>query len=246
MEPRSGTRNRAVLGLAAAIAVIAIIVGIVVLTRDDNDGDIVGTDTTSQPSTTTGPSTTDTAARPQVDAAVPVFPDPSTTRRFDDPVSAARAFATDLVGFVDPVVGAFAQGDSRSGEVEVRSVASGQPTTVLVRQLQDDTWFVIGASAESIRLDSPAQGATLSSPERLTGAASAFEGHVAVRLLADGVAEPIAETYVTGRGDGVLGDFSGELTFTAPAGARHGVLVLSEPSAKDGATIAATVIRVHF
>jgi hypothetical protein len=151
-----------------------------------------------------------------------------------------------MLGFVDPIVGDFAQGDTRSGEVEVRSFAQGKPTTVLVRQLEDDTWFVLGASVESIRLDTPEAGAPISSPEQLTGAASAFEGTVDVRLFVDGVTDPIAETFVTGRGDGVLGDFTGELTFDLPAGAQHGALVLSEASAEDGSTVAATVIRVHF
>jgi hypothetical protein len=43
-----------------------------------------------------------------------------------------------------------------------------------------------------------------------------------------------------------MGPFSGELAFDLPADAQHGVLVLLEPSAEDGSTIAATVIRVHF
>ena len=47
-----------------------------------------------------------------------------------------------------------------------------------------------------------------------------------VRLYADGVQEPIGETFVTGRGDGVLGDFTGEIEFTNDTGATHGVLVL--------------------
>lgn len=143
------------------------------------------------------------------------------------------------------VVSDFMPGDSRSGEVELRGVVGGRPTTVFVRRLEDDTWYVIGTSVESIRLDAPSTGATVSSPLSLTGAAWAFEGHVAVRLYADGVTEPIAESYVLGRGD-EMGDFAGELTFEVPVGAEHGTLVLFEPSAKDGGTIAATVIRVRF
>ena len=57
-----------------------------------------------------------------------------------------------------------------------------------------------------------------------------------VRLYADGVQEPIGETFVTGRGDGVLGDFTGEIEFTNDTGATHGVLVLNSASGEDGAT----------
>ena len=63
---------------------------------------------------------------------------------------------------------------------------------------------------------------------------------------ADGSNAPIGATNVLGRGDGVLGDFEGELAFTVPEGATHGVLVLSEASAEDGTTVAATAIRVRF
>ena len=73
-----------------------------------------------------------------------VAPGPHTSQRFDDPVAAARSFAVDFVGMTDPVVGEFQPGDSRSGEVPVRGFADGAPSAVLVRQLEDDTWFVIG------------------------------------------------------------------------------------------------------
>lgn len=247
---RAHNRNRVLLGIGSAAAVIAIVVGVLALTGDDKKSiDTVDTtsttSTTEATTTTTEATTTTTTFTPTVDPAVPVFPDASSSRRFDDPVALTFAFAHDMIGFSDPIVGAFAQGDSRSGEVEVRSFAQGGPTTVFVRQLEDDTWFVVGASVDTIRLDTPSQGATIASPEALAGEAFAFEGHVAVRLYVDGVAEPIAQTFVTGRGD-QMGPFAGELTFTVPAGARHGVLVLLEPSARDGSTSAATVIRVHF
>ena len=51
-------------------------------------------------------------------------------------MSAARGFATDYVGFTDPIVGEFQQGDARSGEVPVQATVIGPITTVLVRQLR--------------------------------------------------------------------------------------------------------------
>ncbi len=251
---RDDDRTRWTIGLGSAAAIIAIVVGVVVLTSGDGDdtsvvADSSTTSTTALEETTTteaSETTTTTTAFASVDPATPVFPDPATSRRFDSPEAVAQAFATDLVGFEAPILGDFQQGDTRSGEIEVRAFAEGAPTVVAVRQLEDDTWFVIAASTESIELAVPAFGEPLSSPQALEGRAHAFEGTVNVRLFADGTSEPIAETFVTGRGDGVLGDFTGELTFTAPAGATHGVLVLSSGGGESGAPIAALVVRVEL
>lgn len=244
------SRKRVLIGLGAVAVVIAVVVGAVVLTRDD-DEPVATEDTTTTTeapttTTTTEDTTTTTAVFQTVDPDLPVYPDPTTSQRFEDPVALATSFARDFVGFTDPVVGEYAAGDSRSGEIEVRAFAGGAPTTVLVRQLEDDTWFVIGAVTDSIRLATPESGALISSPQPLVGMAYAFEGTVIVQLYVDGTQEPIAETFVTGRGDGVLGDFSGELTFTDTTGATHGVLMLTSNSGEDGAPIEASVIRVKL
>lgn len=238
---RRTTRNRA-LGVAAAAAVVAVVVGIALSDDDSTQIAAGGGTSTTEPA----PATSTTVPVPTaVDPSVPVFPDPASGRRFLDPQEVATAFATDVLGYTTLVVSDFMPGDSRSGEVELRGFVGGRPTTVAVRRLEDDTWYVLGTHVESIRLDSPSAGAAVSSPLSLTGAAWAFEGHVAVRLYADGVTEPIAESYVLGRGD-EMGDFVGELTFDLPPGAQYGTLLLFEPSAKDGGTIAATVVRVRF
>jgi hypothetical protein len=241
-------RKRLLIGLGAAAAIAAVVVGAVVLTGDDDDPvvseDTTTTSTTESTTTTTESTTTTTTGFQTVDPAVPVFPDPTTSQRFESPEAVALAFITDLVGFTNPVMGEFAQGDTRSGEIEARPFADGAPTTVLVRQLEDDTWFVIGATTDSIRLATPASGDTIGSPQPLTGMAYAFEGTVDVRLYVDGTQEPVGETFVTGRGDGVLGDFEGALEFTNAGGATHGTLVLTSGGGEDGAPIAAQVIRV--
>ncbi len=255
---RDDNRKRMLIGLGSAAAVLALVVGALVLAGGDDDEPVATdgttstteetTTTTAEPSTTTEETTTTTAAPafPTVDADQPVFPDPTSSQRFDDPVAAATAFATDLIGFSAPIVGELAQGDSRSGEIEVRGFADGAPTLVLLRQLEDDTWFVLGALTESIQLTTPTAGDSVSSPLALAGAAYAFEGTVDVRLFLDGTQGPVAETFVTGRGDGELGDFTGELDFTNDAGATHGVLVLTSEGGEDGAPIAAQVIRVRL
>jgi hypothetical protein len=248
MEPRPDNRKRLLIGLGAAVLVIGIVLAAVVFTNDDDPvtaDDTTTTTSSTTTSSTTSSSTTTTTVFQGVDPDVPVFPDPTTSQRFDDPAAAARAFAV-FAGFSDPVVGEFQQGDARSGEIELRAFAEGAPSVVLLRQLEDDAWYVIGVTTDSIRLTTPQIGDTLTSPQPLEGQAYAFEGTVQVRLYADGVQEPIGETFVTGRGDGVLGDFAGELEFTNDSGATHGVLVLYSESGEDGSTVEVSAIRVRL
>lgn len=74
------------------------------------------------------------------------------------------------------MVGAFQQGDSRSGEVEVRPVADGPVTTVLLRRLSgEDSWSVLGATTDSIRVTSPEALAVITSPVTVRGAAWTVE-----------------------------------------------------------------------
>jgi hypothetical protein len=250
MQGTKDNRSRWLLGLGAVVAVLAVVVAALVISSDDGDDDIDTTDstttTTGDDSTTSSSEGTTSTSTPTVDPESTVFPDALASRRFDSPEPLVEAFATELLGYSDPVLGELQQGDARSGEIELRPRADGAVTTVLVRQMEDSTWFVLGAVVDSIQLTAPEAGATITSPTALEGAAYAFEGTVDVRLFADGSPEPIGQTFVTGRGDGELGDFTGELTFDVPAGVEHGVLVLSEAGGEDGSTNAATVIRVHF
>jgi hypothetical protein len=244
---RSDTRKRVLIGLGAAAAVAALVLAAVVLTDDDSEPvSSEDTTTTSEATTTsTTEASTTTTTFEGVDPDVPVYPDPTTSQRFDSPGSAAAAFAT-FVGYTHPVLGEFQQGDARSGEVEVRSNPNGAPTTILLRQLEDDAWYVIGVTTDSIHLANPQPGDTISSPQELKGQAYAFEGNVVVRLYVDGVQEPVAQTNVTGRGDGVLGDFTGQLQFTNDTGATHGVLVLNGTSGEDGGATEVAAIRVRL
>jgi hypothetical protein len=233
--------------LGAAVALLAVVVGVLVVAGDDDDpgpGPSSTTSSTVASSTTVAASST-TVPAGDIDTAM--FPDRLGARSFTDARTVAAAFATEELGFTDPVVGPFNAGDSRSGEVAVRVTEAGPPTVVLVRQLSDDHWYAIGAAAESIVLTTPTAGAVLSSPQPLLGQAYAFEGSVNVALYVDGNDDPIAETVVTGRGDGVLGDFAGEIDFTVPSETTRGRLVLRSLSAQDGTTtLAATAVRVRF
>jgi hypothetical protein len=209
---------------------------------DTNGSRPATTSTTTSSSVTTAVPTTVPAGD---DLATAVWPDPSHSQRFDDPVAAARSFAVDLVGFTDPVVGEFRQGDARSGEVEVRPTPTGPVTTVLVRQLGgDDTWWVLGSTTTNIEVDQPTAGEQVSSPVRLAGRANAYEGNVNVQIVTDGSTEPLVESYVTGM-MGELGPFDREVEFPNP-GSGRGAVLFRTFSEEDGSVWEAAVVRVSF
>jgi hypothetical protein len=151
-------------------------------------------------------------------------------------------------------VGEFRPGDARSGEVPVRPTARGPETTVLVRQLSDDHWYVIGSATEDIGVDRPASGQLLvDSPQPLAGRALAFEGTVRVELvayLADGRHVSLGETIVTGSGSPPAGPFTGSLDWS-PASADMepvGVLIFStaDESAETGGAWQAVALPVRL
>jgi hypothetical protein len=215
-----------------------------------DDGTTTEPDTTTteaETTTTEADGTPDPTAPPPptpVDPASVVFPDPFTSQRFDDPVNLARAFAVDVAGMEDPVVGELMQGDARSGEVEVRPRQDGPPSTVLVRQMDDDAWFVIAAVNDEIRLEEPENGGEVGNPVQLRGEARAFEGTVLVSVLADG-AGVVGEGFVTGGGSEIL-PFEGEIDVDLPDDATHGIVLLYTDSAEDGSVWSFMAVRVVF
>lgn len=235
------TRRQWRIGGAAVAAVLVLLAAVVGIRALDDDEAAVSTDTTMS-TTTTGvePTTTTTTV---VDTSTAVWPTGGST--YHDPVEAARGFAVDFVGFTDPVVGEFMQGDGRSGEVEVRAKADGAATTVFVRQLDAEHWWVLGSGTEDIVVEAPAAGDVVASPVTVTGRARAFEGTVVVRVVADGSTAVLGQGVVTGRGDGVLGPFSGSVDFAPPPSDAGAVLFLTE-SAEDGRVWQASVLRVRF
>jgi len=244
-----------VVALFLAMVVTVLLTALVmVLWQDDADDGAAPTTAptvTSAPTVTTEPATTTTTASttttvvvPPVDASTAVFPYAAGSLRFDDPAGAARGFAVDFLGFTDPLLGEYMAGDSRSGEIEVRPESRGPATTVFVRRLGDDTWWVLGSATEHITVERPATGATITSPVAVGGEALAFEGHVVVEVRQDGTAGPIGTGSVTG-GGGPSAPFEGEITFTEPT-ADYGALVFLTRSARDGQVWQASTLRVRF
>jgi hypothetical protein len=235
--PRPPARRRIIVALATISAVALIAVALVVANRGGED--TATTTTTVAPTTTAAPSTT-----VPVDTTTAVYPSASSATRFDDPVAAARSFAVDFLGFVDPVIGELQQGDSQSGEVEVRPSSSGPVTTVLVRRL-GDTWWVLGAATRNIELREPTALATISSPVRLQGVSTAFEANVSVEIRQDGARSALGEGYVMGGSMGELAPFDGTVTFADPS-ASMGAIVLYTASMENGNIWEASVVRVRL
>lgn len=266
MEPNSDRpsnpfADRRGLGAALGIvAVVALLVGVFLFIQRDDEPDssevAAGGSTTTvtddATTTTDGPTTTarttttsaDDGGLDDAEQRLVVWPAPG-EETFDDPVDAATSFATDLAGFVKPRIGEFRAGDSRSGEVEVRAERDQQVTTVLVRRLGDDNWYVIGATTPNIVLDTPSPGAAVSDPVELAGRARAFEGNVQVSVFTRGDDDPIGEGFVTGSGGGELGPFEGEVEFDDP-GEGFGVVLLYVSSARDGVVTEAVAVPVRF
>jgi hypothetical protein len=194
--------------------------------------------------TTTDPSTTVASVPDEVRTAI--WPWFETDVRYADPVEAAVGFATDSLGFVDPIASEFMAGDSRSGEVEIRSFDTGPATVVFVRQLtDDDSWWILGAASENITIDEPEALAEVTSPLTVSGTALAFEGTVDVQLRADGNGEPIFEGFVTASGGPEMGPYSETFEFTSP-GETGGALVMLSLSSEDGSTLEASAMRIFY
>ena len=239
---RGGSRGLLFVGAFVAAALLVAVV-VILITRGDGGGNsAVTTVTTTTPSTTR----TSSSTTAPLTASLAIWPTTSSTVHYADPVDAARAFVTGYVGFVNPVVGAFQQGDSRSGEVPVQARTAGPVTTVLVRQLgSDGSWSVIGSSTPNIQVTAPAVLATVTSPVTLAGNSTAFEATVNVEVREDSNATPLGKGFVMGGANGQMGPFTATLAFTKPAAAA-GALIFMTLSPETSTVSEATVLRVKF
>ncbi len=229
----SGMRSR---GLRARV----LVVGVVALVLS-----ACGSTSTS-PSTTTSGATTSTSEATAVQPATAIWPFVRSSDRYSDPVAAARSFAISYLGFVDPVVGPFQQGDQRSGEVTVRSSLSGPITTVLVRQVTSDhSWWIIGASTPNLQIQSPSALAAVTSPVVVSGQSTAFEATINLEVRQDGSTTPLVKGIGMGGSMGVMGPFSTSLSFPAPS-ERAGAIVVETFSAENGNVQEASVVRISF
>lgn len=256
-EPSNRGRKAVIVLLVAALVAALVWVAILLMQQADGAGQN-GPGTPAAPETsaspgspgvsspTSAPTPTSTASDlPAAESSIVVWPDPGGTLRYGAPEEAASGFAEEFAGFTDPVYGEFMQGDSRSGELEVRAIADGAVTTVLLRRLSDNHWYAIGAVSSEIQLDAPAAGEAITSPVALSGSSRAFEATVEVAVRSHGIAEPLGTGIVMGGSGPDPGPFNGTVQWENP-GSGGGALLLFATSAMDGSVWTATAVPVRF
>lgn len=252
-SPLTDTQRWTITG-AAAVAVLLAVALLVVSAGDDEDdvASVAETTTTTETeaeTTTTAPAdsaTTTTTFAPEVDPFAVAFPAPEDSRRFDAPASAARAFAADVLGFTEIVLGVAEPTGDTSADVVVQDREDGPETVVFLEQLGDGAWYVVGAGTDDIVVDTPAPGTSLASPFETTGEALAYEGTVEVLVLVQGEPTPIGQGAVTGSGVPPAGPFEGRIGFTPPEAPVPGVLVYRVRSPEDGRVVRASAVLVRI
>ncbi len=191
-------------------------------------------------------------------------------RSFTDPVETARLFGSWYLGMVSPATFG-SPTPVAGGRLEVKlgfttgeggnPIADPQPTMSVFLMSGDadgdlGPWTVVGATSPNIVVTAPTTLQTISSPTALRGQATAFEGTVGVEVREDPTVEGtdfemadgrvLGTSFVTGRGDGILGDFAGEVAFDPPTRSA-GAVIFQERSAADGVgVLRATVVKVAF
>ncbi len=198
--------------------------------------------TTSGATTSTNVTTTTVVLQP----TSAIWPFASTPTRFATPMLAAQTFALDYLGFTNPIFEPFQRGDTRSGEVPVRTSLNGAVTTILVRQVtSDESWWVIGAVSPNISITTPTALETITSPVLLKGTSTAYEAVVNLEVRQDGTLTPLIRSTVMGGSMGVMGSFTKTVKYPTPS-ASSGAIVMYTLSPKDGSVLEASVLRVAF
>lgn len=251
-------------GVATDPAVTTTVAPQVTVTTASPPGTATTAPPASEPTATTVPGGLGLS---ESDATTVVWPRPGHEARFDDPVDAVRSFAVFYAGFTDPAVGSFTEGSvypdeaippydpdrAGHGSVEVRPDMdpSSPVTTVQVRLMDDDHWYVVGATTPDISFETLGSDGAGTCPAdlHLVGFALAFEGHVDIRVDSfgpDGSRSEIGRGSATGSGVPPAGRFETDVAcddvVSSGPGSDPGVVVMMwEDSARDGQRRALTV-----
>lgn len=254
--PLTDSQRWTIAGVAAVASLL--VVALLVLSADgDEDAGTAATSSTTAPAETTTTTTTTTTTEPDdttttepftpaVEPYAVAFPSPTASRSFEAPASAARAYATDVLGFTDLVIGAPSDTGGDTTEVVVQDREDGPETRIELVQGENGSWFVLGSTTDDITVTAPAPGTSLASPFETSGEALAFEGTVEVLVLTQEDPTPIGEGVVTGSGTPPPGPFSGRIEFQPPEEPVAGVVVYRTRSPEDGRVVQATSVRVRL
>lgn len=264
IEHRAARRRNTRLAAAGAAVALVVIGAAVLVSRPDGPESVV----TSPDTTTTteehsivdiddpGPEPTTTTTeqpRPTTTTAPAVQEPPPGTALWtaDDsvgPEGAAKRFAREYLGMTQAglIVSEFRQGDSRSGEVEIKpSDRQGAPeTTVLLRQIVGSRWSVIGTAARDIRVAEPATGHVDGTPPvHVSGEGRAFEGTINVEVRTE--EEVLGTGFVTAGCCEAYEPFSGDISYRKPQQRITAAVVFLIHSAEDGSVVQASAIPIQ-
>lgn len=217
---RAAQRRRRTAVAGAGVAALVAAVVAVPLVGDDDGSNV--TTRSGDPTTTETPDPS-TTAPPDVSAGsldAALWPDPA-GELFDDPADAVRSFVTVVIGIDDAPLSDFREGEPGAGEVDVLqrredgTVLDRAASTVVVRQLDGEHWFVTAASSDDVQIDTPEPGSEVTSPMAVTGRGRGFEGNILVDLVARSAAGGVigsASPTIAGAGED-LSLFSDEVPF---------------------------------
>ncbi len=201
------------------------------------------------PATSTATPTT-TAPPTALDGAI--WPDPAVAAAADGPREVARSFIVDFLRMENAALGAFQQGDSRSGEVPVlqrnedgtvrgdRVIAS-----VAVRQLDGPRWFVVAAGSPEVEIDTPEPLSAIASPVTVAGTGRGFEANIVVRVYAAFDPKPLVEQGVSA-GNMELAPFSDEIAFDAPRATGGAIVAIGGGVGAVSGTHPLSAVSVRF
>ncbi len=126
---------------------------------------------------------------------------------FTTPEEAAASFVTNVLG-VEPVLGDFMAGDSRSGEIQVFSPGEVEGAVLIERGLlalriigPNDGWFVIAASSQGVSIETPETLDPVAvGPLEVAGEGRGFEGTLVVTAFRAGNANVVLDQVITSGG----------------------------------------------
>ena len=260
IEHRASRKRQGRLAAAGALVAVVVVGAALFATRDNDDrrGDVIATPDTTvvEDTTTTEPDVTTTTEAPRptttTTTASPAEEPPPGTALWTaeagaDPEIAAKRFARDYLGMTQSglVVSEFRQGDSRSGEVEIKpSDRQGAPTTtVLLRQVVGTRWSVIGTAARDIRISEPSPGhVDGTSPVHVSGEGRAFEGTINVEVRTE--EEVLGTGFVTAGCCEAYEPFQGDIEYREPQQRISAAVVFVIHSAEDGSVVQASAVPI--
>jgi Immunoglobulin-like domain of bacterial spore germination len=250
-------RRRAVVvgaGIAAAVALAVAVPRLGDEGRIDTIDDPGPTTTVVPPSTTTPPgsaSTTVAPPPPSIDIDEVLWPDPA-RELTADPVEAVRGFVGGPLGLSDPLLSPFRQTEPGAGEVDVFAQGeSGQTvdrvaSTVILRRLDGEHWFVTGAASPDVEIDTPEPLAIVSSPLDVAGRVRGYEGTVNVWMLDRFGGDRVDSDPAFGTGGSQeLEPFSTQVSYLA-TGTQRGALYAEADRGSSTGIPSFTVFPVRF